>query len=87
MTALNPLFSDHVQKKNDHAVALAHRLASDEAQRLMVKDLALHAALTYYAAVMKTGQSYPPRSETIIKTAETFEAYYEDVVVPGTQEQ
>jgi hypothetical protein len=80
-SGLNPLFADHVESKEAHAVALSRRIEPSEAQRLLVKDLALHAALSYYAAVMKTGQSYPPRGETIIRTAETFEDYYEDLYV------
>lgn len=75
----SPLLQEHVEKKSDHAVALSRRIDPDQARSLLVKDLALHAALDYYAAVMKTGQSYPPRNETIIKTAQTFEDYYADV--------
>lgn len=79
----NPLFSDHVDKKDAHAIALTKRISTDEATRLLVKDLALHAALSYYASVMKTGQSFPPRGETIIRTAETFEDYYADMYGDG----
>lgn len=76
---LNPIFSEHIEKKEPHAIALTRRIDPHVAHELLIKDLALHAALDYFAAVMKTGQSYPPRGETIIKTAQRFEEYYADL--------
>jgi hypothetical protein len=77
-----PLLGDHVEKKNEHALALSKRIEQQTAKDLLIKDLALHAALAYYGAVMKTGQSYPPKTETIVRTAKTFEDYYADFYGP-----
>jgi hypothetical protein len=75
----SPLFADHVNKKDPHVLALIDKVDHDEAQRLLVKDLALHAAITYYAAVTRNGASHPPRPETIIRSAEVYEDYYQSI--------
>lgn len=74
-----PQFQSHVENKADYVKALIAQVGEEESQRLLIKDLAIHAAITYYAAVTSNGQSHPPRGETIVKTAATFESYYDDI--------
>lgn len=74
--ALAPLFANHVRDKAEHTRVLAGRVDEATAEALLTKDLALHAAITYYAAVTQNGSSHPPKAETITRAASAFEDYY-----------
>ena len=75
----NPLINDRLKGKPQQTEKLIYRMTRSEAKQLLVKDLAMQAAISYYQAVISAGSSHPPKPDTIIKTAETFEDYFADM--------